>query len=145
MPVCRHCKSRISKFDKDRCPVCGELNPLEGVNSDTIEITTEVHLNESDYANYKPKKRIIVLILSILLGWTGATMFYLGSPKRGLLWILIHALVGAGLYFALYFITSGVLVPILSVVGVFYVINIIIGVMLYKNPNLKDAKNNLLR
>ena len=39
MPNCRNCGARITKFDKDICPVCGTKNPLQGVGSETMEVT----------------------------------------------------------------------------------------------------------
>ena len=49
MPTCRECHSRISKFDKDICPVCGAKNPLDGVTSDTIEITHEIDISNPEF------------------------------------------------------------------------------------------------
>ena len=72
MPVCRHCGTRITKFDTDRCPVCGELNPLEGVTSDTVEITTEIDLSDElkkTYLSQIPAGRFGVFIKP------GATQF----------------------------------------------------------------------
>ena len=45
MPICRNCNSRISKFDKDRCPVCGTITLEQEVISNTIhcEATSEPH------------------------------------------------------------------------------------------------------
>ena len=75
MPICRHCGSRISKLDKDRCPICGEINPLEGVNSDTIEVTSDIDLSNPAFSDYKPKKRKVFLLLSCLIGYKGTAFF----------------------------------------------------------------------
>ena len=45
MPSCRNCGARLSKFDKDICPVCGAKNPLEGVSSETIDITSQIDIS----------------------------------------------------------------------------------------------------
>ena len=145
MPVCRHCGSRITKFDKDRCPVCGEINPLEGVNSDTIEITSEIDLSNSEFMNFKPKKRLTLLVLALTCGWTSAHLFYLGYKKAGFIWLGINLAVFAILFSIFFFGISslllGILIPILTI----YLMNAIFGVFLFKNPNLKDSNENLLR
>ena len=46
MPYCRNCRARITKFEKDICPVCGTRNPLDGANSDTVEITSQLDLGQ---------------------------------------------------------------------------------------------------
>ena len=32
MPYCKNCGARITKFEKDICPVCGQKKPLEGAS-----------------------------------------------------------------------------------------------------------------
>ena len=56
MPNCRHCGARIEKFHKDRCPICGELNPLDGVSSETIEITSQIQKSDIEYKKLKINK-----------------------------------------------------------------------------------------
>ena len=104
MPYCKSCGSRISKFDKDICPICGTKKPLEGASSDTVEITTElnVHKKENDLG-YKAHYRITAFVLFAFLGWTGAGFFYLNFKKRGLIWLLVNlAFIGGlmGLFIA---------------------------------------------
>ena len=48
MPYCKNCGSRITKFDKEICPVCGEKKPLDGAVSDTVEITTELNVKDKN-------------------------------------------------------------------------------------------------
>lgn len=143
MPVCRHCKSRISKLDKDRCPICGELNPLEGVSSDTVEITSEVNLE--DYLDYKPKKKKTFLLLSILIGWTGAQFFYLKYQKMGLLWLIANLLILGGGFSAFYFIAHNLLLAILIPLLLVYIASIIFGLITFKKPSVKDFEGNLLK
>lgn len=145
MPVCRHCGSRITKFDTDRCPICGELNPLEGVNSDTIEITSEVDLSSADFSAFKPRKKTTTLLLSCLIGWLGSTFFYLGYKKFGLFWLLGNVLVIGGSFSAFFFGLNNLLLAILIPAVLAYLVNIIVGLYLYKNPTLKDSDGNLLK
>ena len=60
MPICRNCGARIEKFNKDICPICGEKKPLEGVNSETVEITGQIDPNNKVLTKdgYKSIKKI---------------------------------------------------------------------------------------
>ena len=78
MPYCRNCGARITKFEKDICPVCGTRNPLDGANSDTVEITSQLDLGQkANRKIYKAHFRLNTFIWFIFLGWTGAGFFYL--------------------------------------------------------------------
>ena len=145
MPVCRHCGPRISKFDKDRCPVCGELNPLDGVNSDTIEITRGIDITPEDYKDYKPKTRKIFLLLSCLAGWFGVQFFYLKYRRAGLIWLAASLVLVAGLSVAFYFITHIIAVAILIGFGIGLIPNAAYGLVIYRKPSFKDGDGNLLK
>lgn len=145
MPVCKHCGTRISKFDKDRCPVCGEKNPLEGVESDTIEITSEIKLNNPEFSLYKPRKRKTFLLLACFLGFTGAHFYYLGYKKATASIIVV----------TFFMMAFAILIASISSFNVFigagiglaisYLINLIVAINFYKNPAFKDFKGNLLK
>ena len=64
MPSCRNCGARLSKFDSDICPVCGTKRPLEGVSSETVEITSQVDLsgfNDGQKVVRRRKKMLLLL------------------------------------------------------------------------------------
>ena len=122
MPVCRHCGTRISKFDKDRCPVCGELNPLEGVVSDTVEITSVINLSDELKQNYHPKKKTMFFILSSLIGWLGFQFYYLRYIKAGLIWMGINLLILAGGFCAFYFGLDNILLAVLLPLKTSYIL-----------------------
>ena len=145
MPVCRHCGSRISKLDKDRCPVCGEINPLEGVNSDTIEVTSVLDISSSDELAFKPKTKKMFLLLSCLIGWVGAQFFYLKYKRAGLIWLAINLVILAGGFCAFFFGVHNLLLAILIPLLVLYAANIVFGLVIYKKPSFKDGDGNLLR
>ena len=145
MPVCRHCGTRISKFDKDRCPVCGELNPLEGVTSDTVEITTEIDLSEELKKDFHPKTKKKFFLLSALLGWTGIQFHYLRLFKFGFIWMAINLAVLGGGFSAFYFGLHDLLLGILLPVGLVYACNIALGVAVLKRTSIKDGNGNLLK
>ena len=143
MPVCRHCGSRISKLDKDRCPICGEINPLEGVNSDTVEVTSVLDISP-DYG-YKPKKRKTFLLLSCLIGFLGIQFFYLKYKRAGLIWLAANLVILAGGFSAFYFGVHSLLLGILIPLLVVYAANITFGLVIFFKPSFKDADSNLLR
>ena len=145
MPVCRHCGSRISKLDKDRCPVCGEINPLEGVNSDTIEVTSVLDISSSDELAFKPKTKKMFLLLSCLIGWVGAQFFYLKYKRAGLIWLAINLVILAGGFCAFFFGVHNLLLAILIPLLVLYAANIAFGLVIFKKPSFKDGDGNLLR
>ena len=145
MPVCRHCGSRISKLDKDRCPVCGEINPLEGVNSDTIEVTSVLDISSSDELAFKPKTKKMFLLLSCLIGWVGAQFFYLKYKRAGLIWLAINLVILGGGFCAFFFGVHNLLLAILIPLLVLYAANIAFGLVIFKKPSFKDGDGNLLR
>ena len=148
MPYCKNCGSRITKFEKDICPVCGTRHPLDGVTSDTVEITTElnVHTKDSKSLTYKAHFRITAFVLFAFLGWTGAGFFYLAFKKRGLIWLFCNLLVIAGLT-VLFALTVGATnwISYVAPFALVYLINM--GVSLYylvKN-DIKDGNGEFIR
>lgn len=146
MPNCRECGSRISKFDKDICPVCGCRYPLDASSNQTQDITSQIDINSDEFKQYKPHKRMVAFILSCFLGWLGAPLFYLGYIKSGILWMLTNlaliAILGSVFAFGL---NINIFVSYL-VVGLvtFIVLNALIGFYyLFKN-DLKDSKGEFL-
>ena len=144
MPVCRHCGSRISKLDKDRCPICGEINPLEGVNSDTIEVTSVLDISSDELA-FKPKTKKMFLLLSCLVGWLGIQFFYLKYKRAGLIWLAINLAILGGGFCAFFFGVHNLLLAILIPLLVVYAANIVFGLVIFKKPSFKDGDGNLLR
>ncbi len=144
MPNCRHCGSRITKFDKDMCPVCGGKLPLDGVSSDTIEVTSEISLSNE---GFKTKKKLTFVLLSCLIGWTGASFYYLKQYKAGIIWLIINVALLAGGFVGLYFtpginLALAILIPLLIV----YTANIAYGLIInFKSVSLKDRDGNYLR
>ena len=145
MPSCRNCGARLSKFDTDICPVCGFKKPLEGVSSETVEITSQVDLSGFNDAQKVVRRRKKMLLLSILVGFTGALFFYLKKATMGVIWLLINAIFIAGLLLILYFVIKlniviSLLIPVLSS----YACNIIIGVLYFFKQNLKDGEGEFV-
>ena len=141
MPICRNCGSRIDKFNKDRCPICGAENPFEGVTSETVEITTSIDVDAKDY---HPRKRKTLLIFFITLTFSGVPFFYIYKGKIG-----FASIIGSVIYYLAAFLIGkftslGYLYALLIFVGAALIRNIIIGLMYYFLPNLKDGRGDFL-
>ena len=148
MPVCRNCNSRISTFDKDRCPVCGCENPIAPDHSDTIEITSNFSLDKELKKEVKVKKKVVALLLSLLVPFFGTPFYYLRYYKYGLLWLLINIFV-IGLGFLLgFFVIFKNLTFYYSIIfglGSAYVFNIGIGLYFMLKKDYKDGVGELVR
>ena len=77
MPSCRNCGARLSKFDSDICPVCGTKKPLEGVSTETIDITSQVDMSDFAAGQKVVRRRKTLLLYFLIIGFTGAPFFYL--------------------------------------------------------------------
>ena len=139
MPICKNCKKRIERFNKDRCPICGVEHPFEGVSSDTVEITTNIDV-DSINVDYNPRKKKKMLLLFCLVGLTGIPFFYLHKKMLGFLQILWSVAIIVGVSLALWFLTDiySFFDGLIALAGV-YLINSIIGLIFYFTPNLKDG------
>ena len=144
MPYCKNCHSRIDRFDKDRCPICGTEKPFEGVSSDTVEITTNIDTSGLNI-DYHPRKRLTFLCL-FLLGFTGAPMFYIYKKKAGFIFILFN-LVFIGAAIALLILTTSIhpAISVTSIIVLDMIVNFLAGLSIYNQPNLKDGRGDFLK
>ena len=141
MPNCRNCGARLSKFDADICPVCGAKKPLEGVNSETIEITSQIDLNNFTEGQKVVRRRKTLLILFLTVGFTGTPFFYLKKKKLAIIWLLINlVLLGGLLALFLALIKPHVAISILIPILVVYLLNCIMGAIYRFLPDLKDGE-----
>ena len=145
MPNCRNCGARLSKFDTDICPVCGIKNPLQGISSETVEITSQIDLSEMKEGQRVVRRRKVLAILFYTLGFTGAPFFYIKKAVLGLIWLFSNLVVMGALFALLYaavktHIAVAIIVPLL----VAYVINIIVGVVYNFLPNIKDGEGEFI-
>lgn len=147
MPVCKNCNARISKFDKDRCPVCGCIDPISTEHSETVEITSNISLDNELRKNVKIRKKTTVLVLALLLPFVGTPFYYLKFPKKGLIWLACN-LIFIGALFALsyYVIIKGNLpLSIIAPLIIAYIFNIWLGILLYTKKDYKDGYGELVR
>lgn len=144
MPNCKNCHSRISKFDKDFCPVCGVEHPLDGVTSDTVDITSEISLSD-ELKDVRIKKKLVCVLLSFFLGFLGVPFFYLNYKKVG----LIVGGSSLGLFglllLVIILVSHSWLWAILAPSLVMLVINIVFGLYFILRQNLKTYNGELVK
>lgn len=147
MPRCKSCHQMLSSLDKDICPFCGTLKPFEGQDDKTNDITEAFDPIKADANEYQTKSRKITAILWMLLGFSGAPMFYIKKPKAGLIAILITLIMILGAGSMLFFLVPGLknafgyLIPIFVIL----ITDIIVGLIYLFNRDLKDGTGEVLK
>lgn len=151
MPKCKYCHGNITKFDKERCPLCGALKPLEGNFEETSDITQIIDTLPREEQNkiYKPHSHKTNSFLLMFLGIFGLDSFYLGFYKYGFIRIIINSVFGGGLFCLFYFLnifkTYSLILSIVVSVGILFVIYFILGLItLFKTPK-KDSNGVFLK
>ena len=145
MPNCRNCGARLNKFDTDICPVCGAKDPLQGVSSETVEVTSQIDLSQMSEGQKVVRRRKRLLIYFLSFGFTGLPFFYIKKQLFGLIWLLANLVFIGGLFALLFFaakahLAVAIIVPILSV----YAINIVTGVIYNFLPDLRDGEGEFI-
>lgn len=145
MPSCRNCGARLSKFDKDICPVCGTLKPLEGVSSETVEITSQVDLSGFEAGQKVVRRRKTLLLYFLLIGFTGAPFFYLKQKRNAFLWLVANLAVIGGLFVFFFLALSlhialAIILPIITA----YILNAAVALIYYFLPDLKDGEGEFV-
>lgn len=144
MPNCKNCGARISKFDKDICPVCGTKNPLEGVSSETVEITSQIDLNNFVEGQRVVCRRKKMLILFLACGFTAAQFFYLKRKKFAILWLIINLLLMSITFFLISMVQIPLPICIIISILITYILNSIMGAIYYFLPDLKDGEGEFV-
>ena len=145
MPTCRNCGARLSKFDKDICPVCGTPDPLKGVTSETVEITSQVDLSEFQEGQKIVRRRKKMFILFLTLGFAGLGFFYLKKKKEAFIQISVSVLLFTSGFLLLHLLAGlnialSIILPLIAV----YLVGAIFGVINYFTPNLKDGEGEFV-
>lgn len=144
MPNCRNCGARLNKWDNDVCPICGIKNPLEGVTSDTVEIT-RFGLQADGTNLSQPKTRKKTMIWFMTIGWTGAAYFYLNKKKTAFIWLLINLAIIGGLGSVFAFATPmPIIVGYLIGLGIAYLVNVVMGLYYFFAHDLKDGDGEFI-
>ena len=67
MAKCKYCHESITRLDREVCPFCGGLKPLEGTDDSTQDITKVIGQVER-VENLQLHSKVVAAILAILLG-----------------------------------------------------------------------------
>lgn len=148
MPICKQCHARISKFDKDICPICGCVHPLSGegaISSDTIEFTNAINGSDPSLKTAAPRQKEKTFLLFSLIGWLGFGFSYLRFSKLFVaLWAIGNIVFIGGLGAVLCFLTPLSFFGFIITLLVSYIVNIIIGLVYRFTPNIRDGKKELI-
>ena len=102
MAQCKYCHETISRLDKDVCPFCGGIKPLDGTDTSTQDVTKVIDQLEHP-VKIKHKKRVVAAILAVLFGFIGANHIYLGKFKKAAISACISIILIAGVGSLLFF------------------------------------------
>lgn len=143
MPNCRQCGSRLSKLDKDICPVCGLKHPFEdAISQDTVEFTQTIGVIKDDIP--KAKSRKLAIRLACFTNILGLDFYYL------------HFNLAFYLNLA-YVLILGIILPIILTIyfGLWYLFIIFLGLSILFHIgfsiylkfaiDLKDGRGEFLR
>ncbi|MCQ2815528.1 MAG: hypothetical protein MJ227_04630 [Bacilli bacterium] len=146
MPNCKNCHARITKFDTDICPVCGCKNPLEGVTSETVEITSQLDANNPKFKLYRPRLKYVTFMFFVFIGFTGAGFFYMYKKKMGLIWLVANLVFIAAVGSLFAFLSPlGILWSYLIMLFITYAVNIIVGCVYIARHNIKDGHGEFMK
>ncbi len=150
MPKCKNCHKNITKFDKERCPYCGCLNPLEGHNYETSDITQTIDiLSNKEEVKFVQHKKLTNNILMMFLGIFGADLFYLGFYKSALIRLAINIVV-YGILFETFYFTNifsiySLLLSLIIPFGILFVVYFILGIISFSIKSKKDSNGVFLK
>lgn len=88
MANCKYCHAALTRIDKEVCPFCGGLKPLEGTDTSTQDVTKVIDQLENP-VKIRHAKRVVACILAILLGFLGVHSLYVAKFKKALITFLI--------------------------------------------------------
>lgn len=145
MPRCKNCHQMLSSLDKDICPFCGTLKPLQGVSTETQDITKAIDPIQKDYVEIKYKSRRIAACLCAFLGVFGAHQFYLGRIKMGIIYFAVSLCMIGGAGSTLFFTN---LIPnafaFLLPYFVILALDIVLAFIYLFDRNIKDSHGEKL-
>lgn len=143
MAQCKYCHETITRLDKDVCPFCGGLKPLEGTDTSTQDITKVIGQVETK-VEIKHKKKIIAMILAIVLGFLGINSLYLGKIKHCLITLGISVILIGGIGSLIYFVTWQNIFAYLIPYFVIEILMILVGVGYLLKHDVTDAHGEFL-
>ena len=145
MPRCRKCNARLTRLDKDICPFCGALKPLDGQDDSTEDFTKAFDPLKMEDKTVKRKSKKVAAILMMTLGVFGAHAFYLNKWKLGLIILAISISLIAGVGCLLFFLALHNVLAFLIPYFVLEIIMIIGGIIMLNKNDITDANGEFLR
>lgn len=145
MPYCKFCHHEISKFDRDVCPFCGGLNPIDSEYK-TMDVTRQIGKIKDDVELYQSKSHLTFSLFAMFLGMFGVHNFYIKKAKKGIVNLVTSILFEISLGLILFF--SGALKNALAFLIPFFALflfYIILGLVYLKKDSLKDGEGEFLR
>lgn len=144
MPKCKYCGARLTKFDKERCPVCGAVAPFANDQSQTVDITKEFDFNNPELKDATPRFRKKVFLYFALLGWCGYPFYYLRKKKMFPIWGAINIVLIVGFSVLFSYVTKMIWLGILIGIGIIELVNICYGLFYLLFPDIKDGSGEFL-
>ncbi|MCR4911726.1 MAG: DUF2157 domain-containing protein [Bacilli bacterium] len=142
MPICKNCGSRIEKFNKDFCPICGCKSPFAQDGEKTVEITSNIEVGNS---GYQPKKKSTMLMFFIFFGFFGIPFFYLKQIKSGIILMIINLIgIGALSFIFAFYAQLPIYWSVIIAILLLLVVNTVAGLVLFRTPNLKDGNGEFV-
>ncbi len=144
MPKCKYCNELISRLDKDVCPYCGGLHPLEDSDNMTEDFTkafNKIEVND----NVVTHKKITTFLLFIFLGIFGVPFFYLGYKKRGLFFLIFSIIFIGGFGSVMFFLVFKSIFAYLIFYFALEIVMIIFGLVYLFSHDKVDANGEFLR
>ena len=144
MAKCKYCHEVISRLDKEVCPFCGGIKPLEGTDTSTQDVTKVIDQLEGS-VQIKHKKRIVAALLAFVFGFLGAHYMYLGKFKKGLFTCLVSLVLIGGIGSLLYLLAGWhSIMPYLIPYLIIEFYSIFLGIMYLTSHNIQDSSGEFL-
>lgn len=139
MLKCKNCGEKLTKFNKEMCPYCGCLNPIEDCvdDSDTTRKIDILNDDPSDVNKLFKIKKNIFIILSFLLGIFGIQFIYIKKYKLFLVNIFLNVIIFLIFFLCLFFNINDITLSICLPIIFCYLIEIIITLMLIFNKKIQ--------
>ena len=144
MAKCKYCHESITRLDREVCPFCGGLKPLEGTDDSTQDITKVI--GQVDHVeNLKLHSKLTAALLAFFLGIFGANLFYLGKTKKALIVLAISLLFIGGLGSLIFFLAWSSPFAYLIFYFVLEALMIGVGIGYLVKHNITDSNGAFLK
>lgn len=143
MAQCKYCHETISRLDKDVCPFCGGLKPLDGTDTSTQDITKVIGQVDTK-VEIKHKKRIVTMLLAFVVGFLGLHSLYLGKVKHCLITLGISVGLIGGIGSLVYFVAWRNIFAYLIPFFVIEFLMILVGIGYFIKRDVTDSHGEFL-